>query len=444
MSKNNLSQKIISWQMYLLGFSLWMPSVSLLTIGDSWGLQIAASISFVLFIQVLCIAIIRARNFPRINIYRKFLLSHTVFIISIVLCTLFSFVGIDRSIKTLAVEALGAIFSFTLSWWFCRDIMYLTFFINGFTVAGLLSSIYAIYQLIGLRFGLPFAYIPVSNASFSTLNMADSQAMLRAFALTPEPSILASLLWVVIGIYTSKVFIYGGIKHYLALALVSLGLLATSSQSLAIVLFYIIFIMIVTNYFSLSQRKLKLPDLLGLCVLGISTFFIIITNDSIILWLSRISDSENNISAIMRLNEVLVGLEMFMQSPLTGWGLGSVSELMEAFTTQVGISLSAAGISSGLLRILAEQGLVGLSSMFLSLVCITPLRLSRPKSQEFSMILSYQVSFVISALVSLALFIGYRNLYHLWLVLPMGLSFNSLLTTVRSVERRIELENIVN
>jgi hypothetical protein len=461
----------VKFQLYCLGVSLWVPGFAIFSIEDLWGLQIAACVFITLLITLVIGYSSKAIVLTSINTYQEWILAHTVFFISIILCTMFSTVSIERSSKTFVVELIGLMFSITTTWWLCQNTKNFMSFMAGFKLGGLISSIYAIYQLIGLRINLPFAYIEMNNSSFSLVGLEYSEDILRSFGFTPEPSILASLLWVMVGIALCDLMNVGGIKLYLIFSCVLMGLLSTSSQSIPLLPLYITVIGFINYKYNRKMRSFMASDLMGGSIMISAMLVLLLTNESILFWLSRAgSFDSNNTSGEMRLNDIIVGMQMFNEYPIFGLGLGCSSDLMAKFSSKMNISTQSGGITSGFIRVVAEQGMIGLTSLVISSYCMFPFKLERlnlsywltlpknkkgklrSKRRKFSYqltpleppdssieelpqraivplpslsIIGYQASFIISGILSFVLFVGYRNLYHLWIVLPMGIAMKS-------------------
>jgi O-Antigen ligase len=425
--KNTSRNNTIRLELYLLGMSLWMPGVALFSVGDLWGLQVAAVILTLLSMHWLLLFISNKIYLKSINTYNEWVVSHSMFFFSIILSTAFSRIGVEKSIKTLSVEMIGLVFSISTTWWLCQDKENFKHFINGFKLAGLLSAMYAVYQFVGLRIGLPFAYIEMYNASFSIINLDMTTEMIRAISLTPEPSILASLLWIMLGISISDILNIGGLRSYLIFSCIFLGIISTSSQSIGLIPLYLILILSINKKLSSQLRSFNVKDLAGTAIIIIPVMYLISTNENIIFWLNRIVDIDDNTSGQMRSNEIIVGLSMFAYSPLCGLGLGSIGDMMESFSIKENVT-HYGGINNGLIRVLVEQGLLGILNIVFAFRCITPSRIGNLVfSRSFLCVVMYQISFVLSGVIALSLFVGYRNLYHLWLILPVGIAMKSYL-----------------
>jgi hypothetical protein len=461
----------VKFQLYCLGVSLWVPGFAIFSIEDLWGLQIAACVFITLFITLLIGYSSKEIALTSINTYQEWILAHVVFFSSIILCTIFSTVGIDRSSKTFVVEWIGLMFSITTTWWLCQSTKNFMSFMAGFKLGGLVSAIYAIYQLIGLRINLPFAYIEMNNSSFSLVGLEYSEDILRSFGFTPEPSILASLLWIMVGVVLTDLLNVGGIKQYLIFSSVLMGLLSTSSQSISLLPLYIILIVFIDRKSNPVARSFLASDLIGGGIMISAMLALLLTNESILFWLSRAgSFDSNNTSGEMRLNDIMIGMQMFNEYPVFGLGLGCSSDLMAKFSSKMNIIAASGGITSGFIRVVAEQGMIGLTNLGISFYCMFPFKLEklnlsywltlpkanqikkRSKKKKFSYqlitstpldisikelpkrvessfssfcIIGYQSSFIVSGILSFVLFVGYRNLYHLWIILPMGIAMKS-------------------
>jgi hypothetical protein len=405
-----------------------MPAVALVNVKNRWGLQAAVVLSITLLLSFVLVVLASGFRIPMNgHIARELLLVHGVFLLSSILSTLFTTISFRRSLDSLFTQSLIFVFSLSLSWWLTRHVAYVQTFLNGFKGGGFLSALYAIYQVIGIRRDLPLTYLPINNASFTLRTYEETTILGRAHVLTPEASTLASLLLPLLVLMLVEILIHGGMKRYILFSLVACGYLATSSQSIVLVPFCVLAVLLFVWLLRPPQRKITLPDLIGVTVLVVGAGVFLLTSERTLEWLSRIVVLDKNVSAATRSNDALVGLAMFKQGPLVGLGLGASSELAEAFQRNLGIERATGGVSNAIFRILAEQGLWGVFSMLVAAYCVLPLRMVSRVSPERAVLLASCASLVVCCAAAIITFVGYRNLYHVWLFVPMGLSLKALL-----------------
>jgi hypothetical protein len=434
---NNIVSKVL----FLMGISLWVPGISVFNIRGSWGLQIPIVLSLVLLCLSFSKKNINVSNSRGIGTKNfKWLTISILFLTSIVLCTLFSSVGIDNSLLTAVVEMIGLLFSVTLSWWLCKFSSYAVAFFKGFRTAGFIFALYAVYQLVALPTGLPLSYFPMNNASFSLLDSDSAIYHVRALGVTPEPSILASLLIIVIGMAIVDLFLWPGYKQYLHIIVLVLGFLATSSQSIITLPIYILVTLKFARSCTSYSRNFQRSDFIGISFLVLCGIVIFSLNPSIGLSLGRLvsNDSSAIQSSTARFNDFWVGLDIFLQNPIFGSGLGGYTDLASQVKNSLNLE-GEAGASSSLLRLICEQGFVGIISNLIIFIILCPIRLPRMNAKKDSALLGYHICTLISILISMFLFVGYRNLYHLWLLIPLGLSLNARLQEAKV----IDLDSIV-
>ena len=411
----------------LLGFSLWLPGLSIYNIGTSGGIQICIALSLILVIR----AVIQASvgNLKIQHIGNNLWTVHGLFILCSFVCIVFSSVGVERSFQTLIAELIGLTFSLSLSLFICSSHINITALYKGFWHGGFLSSLYAIYQVVGLKNNLPFAYMEMNNPSFSILDAESAQYHSRSLGFTPEPSILASLLLILIGMRFIDVLVLGGLKNYLILSIVFLGFLSTSSQSISILPMYLISVYFIVKSLSMRRRPMVVIDNIGILIVIVMGLILYFNNPSIISTLSRLAPnstdiSESNASAAARFSDMTTAVALFLSNPLVGNGLGAYTDLADIKKAALNLD-GQAGATSGILRLLAEQGLLGLLYVFTATKMMWPTRIIKCPSPEKLVEVSYNLSMILSLTLSIVFFVGYRNLYHLWLLIPIGLKIKS-------------------
>jgi O-Antigen ligase len=351
----------------------------------------------------------------KLKIPHTSVLYYSLFITTSFLSTITSSAGFERSSLTFAAELAGVLFSVSLIWWLCQEGGYAAEFFKGYKMGGWMSSIYSLYQLFGLSSSLPFSYIPVNNGSFSLLDLDATTHHNRAIALTPEPSILASLLMPLIGISLID-FLYNiNYKNTLKLCLSIAAFLSTSSQSITILPIYIVIIFAFMKYFKKTKTKANSVKIFFILLLiSCMVFTLISSNESIVGSLGRVLDFENNGSAKERGGDVTLAFSMFLERPLMGWGLAAIG-------AKVGNFQEASSAASTFFRSLTEQGLLGMSPVFLSLFyflesIVTFHKRQYDLAESELKLFTYYFSLIISLSTSAVFFVGYRNLYHMWLM----------------------------
>jgi hypothetical protein len=426
--------------LFMIGFTIWMPGIAILNVSNSWGLQISMAFCLLLFILMLVNGLSPTLSREKINVKTEINLSHIALTTGLLICTIFSSLGFQRSILTFGVELSGVFFSFTLSWWFCKHLSNILIFFSGFWWGGMISCLYAIYQLVGLKSGFPFTYVEINNMSFSLLDIDSAIYHSRALGATPEPSILASLISMLLGMSVVKLLIEGSIRNYILLSIILVSLLATASQSIVGIPFYIGLLIYFIYNMKKQFRKLKKQDYIGIFIFITSGFFVFINNPDIGNVFSRLAEidggSARSQSSTSRFYDIIVFTQMFSNMPMIGNGLGATTELSESIRSSLNFD-GQSGSSSGLFRLLAEQGLLSLLVMF-TISKIINVRLTTAKEsidQRNFIVIGYSLACITSIIISLIFFVGYRSIYHTWLLIPMLLSFKCYSTRVSPVKQ---------
>jgi len=422
--------------MYLFGASLWFPGFALFNAAGAWGLQIALAIALVLAGMMVLIMLGPSNPTATMAERRPWMVYFGLAMLMEVLCTLTSASGVAKSVQTFGVEAFGWILSLTAAWWFCVDTGNIETFLRGFKAAGYFSGGYAIYQLIGLKVGLPLAFIPLNNQSFSEIDFAMAADLGRANAFTPEPSVLASLLMVMIGMTFADVILEGGYKRYALFLWMLLAFLATSSQSIALLPVFLIVVWLYTRTLWRKPRGLMRSDFVGIGCMVTGMLAVVLLSEAVMTSFSRLTDPAHNESATMRFADVIVGSAMFTARPLVGQGLGSSGIQMDSFLTALGIASASGGITSGFFRVLAEEGIAGLTVLAYGAYVSLPRRRGEAPSLATASTMAALFCFVVATAVVSAVFVGYRNLYTIWLIVPAGLSLNTMLASAKARSRQ--------
>jgi hypothetical protein len=415
-----------------LGISLWMPGLAILNIAGAWGLQVSIIISVLLFILMVLDRSSLNTTEQKTNVATEIVVTHFILFIGLLICTVFSSLGIEKSILSFAAEIVGVFFSFTMSLWLCKDIKNALTFFHGFWIGGIISSVYAIYQLIGLRNGLPFSYININNSSFSLLDLDSTIYHNRALGITAEPSILASLITIVVGMSIVTLLIESSARGYFYTLISLLGLMATASQSIVGIPIYIVIICFFYAKINNRLRNIDKKDRLGILSLIVCSIIASIVTPEIGNIFSRISEinpsAQYTQSSTSRFYDVIVFGQMFLTKPLFGQGLGATTALAETFRATLSLDGESAA-SSSFFRLLAEQGIVGFTAMFIIFI-VTKVNLNKIKTitdRRYLIVAAYSFAFIVSIEISLMFFVGYRSVYHTWLLIPMLLCLKSYL-----------------
>ena len=417
--------KLAARFLFFLGLSLWIPGIALINVADAWGLQVAMIFGLLLATLIIVVFLTAGGSFGKLVVKKQFLTYYGVYFAVILSCTVFSRIGIAKSAQTFFSETIGTIFAATVAWWLCRSPGYSAELLRGFRIGGLVAASYGIYQVVGWHLGLPLTYIPMNNASFSILPEWAARAEGRALGITPEPSALASMLLPLLGMMTVDVIVSGGIRRYGYWIMVFLAYLSTSSQSVAIIPLFLPLVFFFVKPMLPDRRLLRRSDILGFGVLILGAAVLLLTNDSILFWLSRLTGAPSgNLSATLRSAEIYAGLQKFQQSPLFGYGLGSASTDLDLYAAQLGLPPGSLGSSSGFFRILSEEGLAGMMAIIVGVFSVFPRRMDVQATSEAATRAGYQFTFVAGTALAI-FFAGYRSMYHLWLIVPVGLSLRS-------------------
>jgi hypothetical protein len=301
------------------------------------------------------------------------------------------------------------------------------FFIQGFLVGGIVSSIVGVCQfLLGPQY---FNFI--NNKNFSLIPVK------KAFGFTPEASILAGLLVIAIAVvlfllkrkdcrnyfrkFHNKSLIVSQNKLLLLLMILVTGFIATLSSSVIVVLPIVIMYLYVKMYN--VEKLLKTIFTEGL------VFVVIILVFYFGFWENRWETGDASGSMVMRAASMIAALETFFQNWLIGVGLGNTSEAVTETTTgwidkiMPGLPVKS-GVDSFPLHLMVEQGIVAF------LLIVYSVRwgwkgINRKMMRINPMLPLLSVILFSSFIVGL-LTVGYRGLYHLWLIFPFSVAIHSL------------------
>jgi hypothetical protein len=228
-------------------------------------------------------------------------------------------------------------------------------FVRGYMASALLSS------LVG------FAQAAYSIASGSAITLANNsnfsivEAYGRGAAFTPEPSALAALLIPALLCWwlerqAGNGLLAGWQRGWLALSVLTIGLLATKSSSL---LYVPALIAVVSALQSVSFRAFA-KGISGILILTIAVGGVFLH-----FYSSRLENNDALGSEAWRQTKVRAGFTIFEAYPITGAGIGRVSDV-DFFAPYMDIppdlrwnTEPRKGIDSTAVRTLAELGLIG-------------------------------------------------------------------------------------
>lgn len=256
---------------------------------------------------------------------------------------------------------------------FLRTVVYVSFFIN----------LYTIYQLIARIYGLPFAYIEITNESFLSRDFGRevgeyTQVVLnfenfyRATSIFSEPSALAwfniyCLIIILIPLIThKKPIVESKLVSYAALLLVTISLFLTFSLS-GLILLVVAFVSIIVI------EKIKIARFAKVMALVVAILFVTdniqsnFTSISVAeLFYQRISgllaggtrgkQMTTGESAPDRIESMRNAVVLFMDYPITGIGSGNTYYYPESTKRYT---------QSSFFHILAENGIVGIVGLVL-------------------------------------------------------------------------------
>jgi O-antigen ligase len=291
----------------------------------------------------------------------------------------------------------------------CATAHHRSAFVRGYMTGALVSSLVAFLQA---------AY---STATGNTITLANNTnfsivgAYGRGAAFTPEPSVLAMLLIPALLCWWCERQTGSGLlakwqRGWVGLSILVLGLLATKSSSM---LYLPALIAIITTLQSKNFRTYA-KSMGGILILSIAAGGVFLH-----FYGSRLENNDAAGSEAWRTTKVLAGISIFEDYPLTGAGLGRVSDT-NFFAPYMDIPPDLRwndeprkGIDSTVVRTLAESGLIGFAAMYCPILFFFRRARRVFQSSAFSGIggLSYGLLFT-QTFIS-----GYRD--QLVLILPM-------------------------
>ncbi len=354
--------RIMHWLTIAAGFLLWFPAISLLTVGNKVGIQPV----FVIFVLVFGYWVFSGKKISFVVI-----LLTLVWLLALLLSTVFS-INVSQSIRGFLVYASGLLV-FVSAAIMIRWATAIEQFILGYTIGGIISGVYALYQYLAPRIGLPVDLDLLRNTTTFPLYFPDIYTPWRPFGFTAEPSHLAELLMPLCMVLFCQFWLFNKIRYVMALVLVIVSLVALGSLStiisLPIAFMTVVFSMPrLVRYRSRVIRSIIVLGISFLLIFALFSIFNLATvNDQVVQPITeRYLNISRDSSFIARYTSVQIALEIFMKYPLTGVGLfAALDEFRKMNPLPVALYGEAMGIPNQLLGTLAEQGFVGTLALLL-------------------------------------------------------------------------------
>lgn len=286
-------------------------------------------------------------------------------------------------------------------------------FFKGYKLAGFFSALISFLQIL---FHSKILYF-INNTNFSLV----PPQLVRGFAFTPEPSILASLLLPIFILYLYN-FLFEknfSFKDLLYLNVIFLGLIATLSQSILLFIPFFIFM----TFFSKQNvtRKIKVSKLFfGFFVAAIFSMalFFFLGN-----FLTRFQSGDVNGSFGIRNATILLVLKnLNFFNFLTGSGIGTSSDLMlanQSLFLKFGIS-EKTGVDSVFFRLFYEQGILGILPFIITIILIIKKLLTK------SYINKEYLYFILFMILPTIASYGYRDIFIPYMIIPIYFSITIL------------------
>ncbi len=395
---------------YLLGISIFAPSIAIFTVGNQTGIQVA------LLLLLLC-GIIRIvygnlrtdRPLIYLLLFWGLVLGFSVW--------LQGFQSQQRN--AMVVFGVDLSILFILGLIECSRFDFDERLQSGIIMGAAASAVYALYQQIALRVGWPFGIPPMNNPSYSLIVSTAEDVGLRSFGLFPEPSMLAAYL---IPIGVSLLFVGShkqlkeSYKIYALTILIMLGTMASGSFSIVIGLPLVLLLCLMARRATLTTLT-KLAGALFVLMLALaiasrtSTWASNVTEKLI----DRLSGALEDPSLIVRYGMKVASLNIFLENPILGCGVVPSHQYFYSSMPSGSIGIqdedSLSGGDSLPLYILAGQGIVG----FFLFAGISILAYYRSRQKPF---LSYTL---LGCMVVMTLQAGNVDLYLIWIIMGLCL-----------------------
>ena len=348
--------RIMSWLSVFAGFLLWFPAVSLFTVGNKVGIQ-PVLLVFILFFSYWLL------THQKLSIF--VVLLTLLWILALVLSTVFS-TNVSQSVRGL-MAYLSGLLVFVSASAMIRSYRAPERFILGYTIGGVISSAYALYQYLVPRLDLPVNLNLLRNTTTFPLYLPSTYTPWRPYGFTAEPSHLAELLIPLAIILLCQFGLHNKIRDIALLALVTASLfsLGTLGTIISLPVALVAVILSVPQLAHYRARILRYTVVLSLGFLLLFTMFSIsnstvVNGQAVQPIVERYLNIAKDNSFIARAVSIQLALDIFRKYPFAGTGLFTgLDEFIKLNPLPTAIFGQAMGIPNRLLGTLAEQGIVG-------------------------------------------------------------------------------------
>ena len=424
---------------WALGFSVWLPATALAVVG-TFGIQPAS-------VAAMAIVSLRILN-GRLSIDTAVSGVMLIWLVGMLASALFA-PDIAAALRFIVIYLTGML-CLVAAYESGTDSRISS--VKGFFVGGVVSAVYSVYQQLAFDQGLPMPLALNNNPAMSSYaqNLMEGRwgtYVNRAFAFTPEPSVLAAILlaclMAAIGEMMSENRRIALPWLWVVILTISAGMIACGSLGLFISLPITIagFILVISLLFRRSASVKRLGKKMATLIAVISSVLLMVyffglfntaVMNSVMERLSDIGFSTNtysvgDASTAVRLASILHALDIFLENPVFGYGV-----FVDAGYFSQGFPLRSlemkTGVDSWPLSILAGGGIISFTG-YLLLVGLT---LSRARRSPFLLAL-----FIGTLLPTLAQS-GYIMLYHVWFAWGLCCS-RSRVSTHAKIQRAAKL-----
>jgi len=399
---------------FLLGGAAWFPSFALVVVRNN-GLQVAPVLAAILLLLV-------AVDLKNLRFSKNLLVVTIFWLMVLAVSTLFS-PHRDQALRG-SFLLLSGFLVLHAAYFLGRHEGGRDSFFSGYTVGGVFSSLYAGYQLLAFSIGWPGGTLFNNNPSFPSYAQSSwLEGVGRAFAFTPEPSVLSSLLIPLILVHYAKYILEEKkIKNLFVLAVCFFGLISSSSLAIMVTLPLSFFCFIIIN------KKLKLnimnykKVIVFVCLLLVFAFLTSVYTN--IDWqvakrfqggLAMLVEGETLEagSVLIRFFSGLAAIQLFFERPVFGWGLFATSpEFEDKLPSLFAVFEEKTGVDSWFLGFAMWQGLAGLLVFgFLLYLALKATKKELPLQAAF-----------IGVVITIFFQTGYILLYHVWAFLGLALA----------------------
>lgn len=392
---------------------MWFPAFAVHNL-QSTGIQV---------VNVLIVLLLTLYFFRKIKLSGRVALLLWLWVLAITLSTVFS-VDPSASIKPALAWVFSVFIMFGVSGILGGDLLRRRLvYIKGYLWGGVVSVLYAAYQLFALKNGWPYAFLFNNNKSFA-LRSDEYQLYIpddpRPFGFTPESSVLSSLLIPAL-LYVVLMLVYSWqdmrsserFGYSLLLLLYAIGLYV--STSLAIVVIPLVAVLV--GFFMPSPRRyfaVALPLLLGVALLAVA---LVTWTEGMVA--ERLASISSDGSLMVRLASITTAAQLFLENPIFGYGAGGYgerfSEIFPLFLLQAKSSVdsvpflvaSQLGIL-GIIALVATWG--GVAARFRAAKAITV--------EEIAI-----KGFIVATIAMFVVQVSSVFYYHYWIALGLGLTY---------------------